>query len=125
VSAGLVVWPKVIDKHLLEELPFMATEAILMHAVRAGGDRQALHERIRQHSIAAAENVKRGQSNDLIERIVEDKSFALSLHDVQEAYEPKQHIGRAPQQVDAFLREHVQPILKRYDVLDEAPELKS
>jgi adenylosuccinate lyase len=125
VSAGLVVWPKVIDRHLAEELPFMATEAILMHAVRAGGDRQALHERIRQHAIAAAENVKRGHGNDLIERIVEDKSFALSLRDVQEAYEPKRHIGRAPQQVDAFLHEHVQPILERYQVDDKVPELKA
>ena len=125
ISAGLVVWPKVIERHLSEELPFMATEAILMHATRAGGDRQALHERIRQHSIAAAEMVKRGGGNDLIERIVSDKTFSLSIRDVQEAYDPKHHVGRAPQQVDAFLRDHVQPILERYDVQDKAPELKA
>ncbi|HEY0810730.1 MAG TPA: adenylosuccinate lyase [Longimicrobiales bacterium] len=126
VSAGLVVREQVIRKHLDEELPFMATEAILMHAVRAGGDRQALHERIRQHSMAAAESVKdRGEDNDLADRIAGDRTFGMSRNDVQAVLDPARHTGRAAQQVDAFLREHVQPILDRYDVQDKAPELKA
>ena len=126
VSAGLVVREQVIRKHLDEELPFMATEAILMHAVRAGGDRQALHERIRQHSMAAAESVKdRGEDNDLADRIAGDRTFGMSRNDVQAVLDPARHTGRAAQQVDSFLREHVQPILERYDVQDKTPELKA
>lgn len=126
VSAGLVVRPEVIRKHLAEELPFMATEAILMHAVRAGGDRQQLHERIRQHSIAAAEAVKeRGEANDLAERIAGDDSFGMSDSELQQVLDPARHTGRAAQQVDAFLHEHVQPILERYQVSEAAPELKA
>ena len=126
VSAGLVVRPEVIRRHLAEELPFMATEAILMHAVRAGGDRQELHERIRQHSIAAAEAVKdRGEHNDLAQRIAGDDSFGMSDDDVQQVLDPQRHTGRAAQQVDSFLREHVQPILDRYQAADAAPELKA
>ena len=126
VSAGLVVRPEVIRKHLAEELPFMATEAILMHAVRAGGDRQQLHERIRQHSMAAAEAVKdRGEANDLAQRIAGDDSFGMSGSEVQQVLDPARHTGRAAQQVDAFLREHVQPILERYQVSEAAPELKA
>ena len=97
-----------------------------MHAVRAGGDRQELHERIRQHSIAAAEAVKdRGEHNDLAERIAADNSFGLSGNDVQQVLDPQRHTGRAAQQVDTFLREHVQPILERYQATDAAPELKA
>lgn len=126
VSAGLVVRPEVIRRHLDEELPFMATEAILMHAVRAGGDRQELHERIRQHSIAAAEAVKdRGEKNDLADRIAQDRSFGMSDDEVQQVLDPIRHTGRAAQQVDTFLREHVEPILKRYQATDAAPELKA
>jgi adenylosuccinate lyase len=126
VSAGLVVRPEVIRRHLDEELPFMATEAILMHAVRAGGDRQDLHERIRQHSMAAAEAVKdRGERNDLVERIAGDRSFGMSGSDVQQVLDPLRHTGRAAQQVDTFLREHVGPILQRYQATDAAPELKA
>ncbi len=126
VSAGLVVRPEVIRRHLDEELPFMATEAILMHAVRAGGDRQQLHERIRQHSMAAAEVVKdRGEENDLAQRIAADRSFGMSAGEVQEVLDPRRHTGRAAEQVDAFLQDHVQPILDRYQVSDAAPELKA
>jgi adenylosuccinate lyase len=126
VSSGLVVRPQVIRKHLDEELPFMATEAILMRAVRAGGDRQELHERIRQHSMAAAETVKeRGEDNDLARRIAGDKSFGMTTDDVQAVLDPARHTGRAAQQVDAFLREFVQPVLDRYQVSDAAPELKA
>lgn len=126
VSAGLVVRREVIRRHLDEELPFMATEAILMHAVRAGGDRQELHERIRQHAMAAAEAVKdRGERNDLAERIAADHGFNMTDADVQQVLDPQRHTGRAAQQVDVFLREHVQPILARYQSTDAAPELKA
>ena len=126
VSSGLVVRPAVIKKHLEDELPFMATEAILMHAVRAGGDRQALHERIRQHSIAAGDKVKdHGEANDLADRIAQDASFGMTRAQVEEVLDPVRHTGRAPQQVDAFLRDFVQPILERYPQDDAAPELKA
>ena len=126
VTSGLVVRPAVIKRHLAEELPFMATEAILMHAVRAGGDRQALHERIRIHSIAAADRVKdHGESNDLADRIAADAAFGLSRADVEGVLDPARHTGRAEQQVDAFLRDHVKPVLARYDVSSEVPELKA
>ncbi|HEY0303556.1 MAG TPA: hypothetical protein VGC44_01220, partial [Longimicrobiales bacterium] len=90
------------------------------------GDRQELHERIRQHSIAAAEAVKdRGEKNDLADRIAQDRSFNMSDDDVQHVLDPIRHTGRAAQQVDTFLREHVEPILKRYQATDAAPELKA
>ncbi|HEX6559198.1 MAG TPA: lyase family protein, partial [Longimicrobiales bacterium] len=126
VSAGLVVRPAVIRRHLDDELPFMATEPILMQAVRAGGDRQALHERIRQHSLAAAERVKdRGESNDLVERIAADPAFGMTRSAIDEVLDPLRHTGRAAQQVDGFLRDHVEPVLARYRVSDAAPELKA
>jgi adenylosuccinate lyase len=109
VASGLVVYPKVIDKHLREELPFMATENILMAAVSAGGDRQELHERIRRHSLAAAAVVKQqGGENDLIERLRTDGAFAkVNLDDT---LDPTLFVGRAPEQVDEFLAEVVAPI---------------
>jgi adenylosuccinate lyase len=109
VASGLVVYPKVIDKHLREELPFMATENILMAAVSAGGDRQDLHERIRRHSLAAAAVVKQqGGENDLIERLRTDGAFAkVNLDDT---LDPTLFVGRAPEQVDEFLAEVVAPI---------------
>ncbi len=126
VSAGLVVRPQVIRRHLEDELPFMATEAILMHAVRAGGDRQALHERIRQHAIAAAEKVKEhGEANDLAQRIAADRSFGMNMKQINEVLDPARHTGRSAQQVDTFLREHVAPILSRYEMREDAPELKA
>lgn len=126
VSAGLVVRPAVIRRHLEDELPFMATEAILMHAVRAGGDRQALHERIRQHSMAAADRVKDdGEKNDLADRIAGDAAFGLSRADIETVLDPARHVGRAPQQVDTFIREHVEPLLARHTISDDAPELRA
>lgn len=126
VASGLVVRPAMIRKHLEEELPFMATEAILMQAVRAGGDRQALHERIRQHSIAAGDAVKdRGEDNDLADRIANDEAFGMSRAQIEQVLDPARHTGRAAQQVDAFIRDHVQPVLARYAVADVAPELKA
>lgn len=109
VSDGLVVYPQVIHKHLMEELPFMATEEILMAAVQAGGDRQELHEVIRRHSQAAAAEVKeRGRPNDLISRLQADAAFATV--DLGNALDATRYVGRAPQQVDAFVTEIVNPI---------------
>ena len=122
IASGLVVYPQVIARHLRDELPFMATENILMAAVSAGGDRQALHERIRQHSQAAAANVKQhGGDNDLLDRLRSDTAFAGL--DWDGVLEPSQFVGRAPQQVDEFLAEIVTPIRHRYaDSLRSGPE---
>jgi adenylosuccinate lyase len=124
VARGLVVYPKVIESYVRAELPFMATEEILMAGVRAGGDRQALHEKIRQHSLAAAEQVKQhGRPNDLIERLRQDPAFAAV--DFSQVLEPSRFIGRAPQQVDRFIQEVVEPIRQRYrQQLDQDVELK-
>jgi adenylosuccinate lyase len=114
VAAGLVVYPQVIAKHLREELPFMATENILMAAVAAGGDRQTLHERIRQHSQAAAAVVKeQGGDNDLITRLKADKAFEAV--DIDGVIDPEKLTGRSKEQVDEFLAETVTPIRKQYD----------
>jgi len=113
VLDGLVVYPKVIAAHIEAELPFMATENIMMAAVKAGGNRQILHEKIRQHSQAAAEQVKKfGRKNDLIERLKADKAF--SKVDFRKVLNPKDYIGRAAQQVDEFVRDVVVPIRRKY-----------
>ncbi|MBX6364051.1 MAG: adenylosuccinate lyase [Gemmatimonadetes bacterium] len=125
VASGLIVRPAVVRRHLEEELPFMATEPVLMQAVKRGGDRQALHERIRRHSVAAAERVKEGGPNDLAERIAGDASFGLSREEVLEALDPMRHVGRAPQQVEEFLAEQVEPVLARYQVEEPVPELRA
>ncbi len=112
VVDGLVVYPKVIRKHLMSELPFMATENIMMDAVKAGGDRQEIHERIRELSMEAGENVKAGGGeNNLLELIAADESFHLSKEQLQECMEPEKYIGRAPEQVEAFLKKVINPIL--------------
>jgi adenylosuccinate lyase len=122
VASGLVVYPQVIAKHLREELPFMATEIILMQGVAAGGDRQALHERIRVHSQAAARQVKEeGRQNDLLERLAADPAFAGV--DLTQALDPRQFVGRAPEQVDAFVSQTIEPLLRRYrDLLNDVGE---
>ncbi len=113
VTSGLVVYEKTIAANLAAELPFMATENILMAAVQAGGDRQTLHEVIRTHSQAAAQRVKtEGSSNDLLDRLHEEPAFKGV--DLNAALEPSQFVGRAPQQVDAFIQQVVEPIRKRY-----------
>ena len=115
VAQGLVVYPEVIARNLREEVPFMASENILMAAVSAGGDRQDLHERIRQHSQAAAAEVKQhGKPNDLLERLVADEAFAGI--DLQAAVDPATLTGRSAEQVDEFLAEVVEPIRQRYVV---------
>ena len=97
VVDGLVVYPKVIEKHLMAELPFMATENIMMDAVKAGGDRQELHERIRELSMEAGKNVKvEGKDNNLLELIAADPSFNLSLDELKKTMDPKKYVGRAP-----------------------------
>jgi len=113
VLDGLVVYPKVIAARVAAELPFMATENILMAAVKAGGDRQKLHEKIRRHSHAAAEQVKRfGKANDLINRLKADDDFAGL--DFRKLLNPKSYVGRAPQQVDDFLKQIVTPVRRKY-----------
>ena len=115
VASGLVVHPKVIRRHVMEELPFMATENILMDAVKRGGDRQALHERIRTHALAAGQRVKgEGKDNDLLERIAADPAFGLSRQEVFRHLDPAAYIGCCPQQVERFLDQQVRPVLDRY-----------
>ena len=113
VVDGLVVYPKVIEKRLMSELPFMATENIMMDAVKAGGDRQELHERIRELSMEAGRNVKeKGLDNNLLELIAQDDAFNLSLEDLQKTMDPSKYVGRSPEQVDAFLKNVIAPILE-------------
>lgn len=120
VVENMVVYDKVIKSHVENELPFMATENILMKAVKKGGDRQELHERIRIHSMAATQRVKgEGLNNDLIERIINDNSFGLSKEEILEAINPLKFVGRAPGQVLEFIEECVEPILREnIDALD-------
>jgi adenylosuccinate lyase len=124
VTSGLVVYPKVIASHLEAELPFMASENILMAAVSAGGDRQDLHERIRRHSQAAAKVVKEeGGRNDLMKRLADDPAFAKV--DLGSVLNPIQFVGRAPQQVDEFLAEVIEPIRTKYgDISRKEAEVK-
>ena len=121
VASGLVVHPKVIEKHVLEELPFMASENIMMDAVVRGGDRQELHERIRVLSQEAGRNVKDlGLSNNLIDLIAADPAFGMTKEELTAHLEPSRYIGRCPEQVEEFLTQEVQPVLEKYaDVLGE------
>lgn len=113
VVDGLVVYPKVIEKRLMAELPFMATENILMDAVKAGGDRQELHERIRELSMEAAKNVKaEGKENNLLELIAADPVFPMTLEELQKTMEPARYTGRAKEQTERFLKEVVAPVLE-------------
>jgi adenylosuccinate lyase len=124
IAAGLVVRPAVIRRHLDEELPFMATETILMQAVRRGGDRQDLHERIRQHSMAAAEGIKeRGEANDLVARLSTDAAFGMSRAEIENTLDPARFTGRAAEQVNSFLKNEVDPVLMRFDMNEAVPEL--
>ena len=112
VVDGLVVYPKVIEKRLMSELPFMATENLMMDAVKAGGDRQELHERIRELSMEAGKNVKvEGKDNNLLELIAADPAFNLTLEDLQKSMDPSRYTGRAKEQTEAFIANVVQPVL--------------
>lgn len=125
VADGLVVYPKVIEKHLMDELPFMSTEIILMEAVKKGGDRQELHEHIRVHSMEAGKQVKLyGNKNDLIERISEDKAFGMTYDEIMSIMKPSNFVGRSPQQVEEFINEDVKPVLEKFSKLDISVELK-
>ena len=115
VTAGLVVYDRVVRRRVMEKLPFMATENIMMEAVKRGGNRQELHEALREHSQAAARKVKlEGGANDLIDRIVADPLFPLSREEIDAQMAPEKYVGRAPSQVTEFLREEVAPLLERY-----------
>lgn len=115
VLDGLVVYPKMIEKHIMAELPFMSTEYIIMECVKNGGDRQELHERIRVHSMEAGKMVKvEGKENDLIERILNDKGFNLDKDRLLEILAPKNFIGFAPEQTEEFINIEVKPILEKY-----------
>ena len=127
VTSGIKVYPKVIEKHIQDELPFMATENIMMKAVKAGGNRQQMHEAIRVHSVAAGNAVKeQGRPNDLIARIASDALFGLTQAELESELEPSKYIGRAPEQVEEFVRDFVQPRLASIKDLkgDITPELK-
>ena len=125
VADGLVVYPKVIEKRLMSELPFMATENIMMEAVKRGGDRQELHERIRVHSMEAAKKIKvEGKDNDLISRISEDSIFGMSFDELQKVLKPENYVGRCPEQVDEFINEYVSPLLKNEEQEESSIELK-
>ena len=123
VTQGMVPYPAVIARHLSSELPFMATENILMAAVQAGGDRQDLHEKIREHSQAAAAEVKQhGKQNDLFDRLASDEAFAGV--DLEALMDPSQFVGRAPEQVDEFIRDVVEPIRDEFLTGDLDAELR-
>ncbi len=113
VADGLVVYPRVIEKHLLSELPFMATENIMMDAVKMGGNRQELHERIRELSMEAGRNVKaEGKENNLLELIAADPAFPMTLEELQKSMEPARYVGRSKEQVEAFLCDIIRPLLE-------------
>ncbi|MGI6085058.1 MAG: adenylosuccinate lyase [Acetivibrionales bacterium] len=124
ISDGIVVYPKVIRKRILEELPFMATENILMEAVKRNGDRQELHERIRVHSMEASRMVKEeGKSNDLLERIANDPLFNISTEELNDVLKPENYIGRSKEQVEEFLSGQVYPLLKKNNAKEINVEL--
>ncbi len=123
ISSGLEVHPAVIERRLAAELPFMATEQLIVRAVRAGGDRQVAHETIRKHSLAAARALKDGADfNDLLERLSKDKSFGVKLKDLEGTIDPKRFVGRAPEQVDEFLRDVITPLFAGESARSERAE---
>ena len=125
VTNGIVVYPKVIESRIMRELPFMASENIMMDAVKKGGDRQDLHERIRVHSVAAGKVVKEeGGDNDLLERIAADSAFGMSLDELMAHLDPKNYVGRAPEQTREFIESRIDPVLAaNADMLSDGNEL--
>jgi adenylosuccinate lyase len=119
-----VVWPKIIERHLRQELPFMATEAIIMACVKAGGDRQDVHEGIRRHSMEASRRVKEegAEENCLLGLIRADPAFAVVHGQLDQLLDPSRFVGRCPQQVDAFLETEVEPVLARWSTAVGAVE---
>ncbi len=126
VAAGLVVYPEVAARRLQEQMPYLAAEPVLIYAASRGGDRQAIHERIRQHAVAAAERVGRGETNDVIDRIAGDAEIGIDRAELERMLSPQAMVGRAPEQVDRFVGEWVDPLLARYKDLIEldSPVLK-
>ena len=115
ITSGLVVYPKIIRRRVMAELPFMASENIMMDAVERGGNRQELHEKIRTYAMQAGKRVKEeGLDNDLIERIAADPSFGLTKEDIEKTLIPENYTGRSSEQVDEFLAECVKPVLDKY-----------
>jgi len=127
VTSGMVVYPKIVRKRVMAELPFMATENIMMDAVKKGGDRQALHEKIRQYSMEAGKKVKEeGLENDLCERILADPMFMITKEEMENIMKPENFTGRSSQQVEEFVNEFVKPILDaNSDILNETFEMKN
>lgn len=125
ITDGLVVYEKVINQRVMRELPFMATENIMMRAVELGGNRQELHEKLRTHSLAASAIVKeQGGENDLVDRIAADEAFKITKEEILNVLKPENYIGRCPEQVDAFLSECIAPVLEKHkDILGEKTEL--
>ena len=112
ITSGIVVYPKVIESRVMKELPFMASENIMMEAVKRGGDRQELHEIIRAHSMEAGRRVKEeGLENDLVERLAADKRIGMTREEIYARLDPKEYIGRCPAQVEEFIREYIDPVL--------------
>jgi adenylosuccinate lyase len=125
VVCGLEVHPARIRRRLADELPFMATEELIVRAVRAGGDRQQAHERIRQASIAASRALKDGAAeNDMLERLAADREFGLPLDEMRQTLDPHRFVGRAPEQVDEFLAEIVEPLLAHHEEHGHAEEVR-
>ncbi|MCL4145251.1 UNVERIFIED_CONTAM: hypothetical protein GTU68_010401 [Idotea baltica] len=117
VSSGLVVYPHVVRRNLMAELPFLASEALMMEAVKAGADRQDVHEEVRQASFAAAKGIKEGRDNDLTERLKQSPLLSGVAGRIDEILEPERYVGRAPEQVLEFMEEEVDPILAKYKSL--------
>ena len=125
VTSGLVVYDQVIRRRVMEKLPFMATDNIMMKSVKKGGNRQELHERLREHSHAAAKKVKlEGGANDLIDRIAADPAFPLTKEEIEAELDPALYIGRCPSQVEEFNETVVRPVLARWQGEDISCELK-
>ena len=121
VVSGGTVYPKVVAKHLNEEIPFMATENILMYCTKRGGDRQKLHEAIREHSVACAKQIKlNGAENDLLERILNDERFGLTVEEMNELTDPKTFTGCAEKQTVEYLEYEIKPLLEKYRDMDDA-----
>ncbi|MBS7369422.1 MAG: adenylosuccinate lyase [Oscillospiraceae bacterium] len=124
VTDGIVVFPKMVERRLMNKLPFMATENIMMAAVKKGGDRQQLHEQIRTHSQAAAEEMRQGRENDLVKRIANDPMFGITEEEINEMLIPSKYVGRAPEQTTEFLDEFIKPVLEaNKELLGEKAEL--
>jgi len=125
IISDIVVYPKVIEKHINDELPFMATENIMMEAVKKGGDRQKLHEKIREHSMEAGKQVKvHGLPNDLLERIKNDSEFNINEDDLKDILDPQKYVGRAPEQVVEFVTEFINPIVEKEEMYNGNIDMK-